>query len=866
MRKIKKRTPYSQVVKKERKLLKYKKYSNNMKKEETNDIVQNIYDLLKEVGIDKKFCKQDVTTQQTLNKRGDIWISLSDNTNKNDFEKNIISLIEAKHKKCVIGDTDWKDAMNHGKLKATKQKINYYTVTNCKDSFRFYNSHNDKEIKLDGESINKLQPIKVLIKIQTQVNESNSNVVNKIKNEKIRTEKDFQKSLNRLKEMFRACAIKNSNEKIDTTISFIILKYISEMESEERSLNDVVKLWDEYGTNFKADIEGSIRDILSGEYGKKYVDFKGMINFSKKLKNDHYAKIHSELDKYHFHGCGFDVYGAIYEEFASKKEKKEFGEFYTRRHITKIISRLLLRNEKTPRDIKVCDPACGTGGFLTETFKALIENYQESKKLNEGIIKKLKTDVFYGYDNQIDSIQRTILNMFLVGDGHTNIKEKDSLADLEKETFDYVIANPPYGLYEGEISINDFEFTNQRRFELLFLEKMVKATKYGGEMAIVVPDGVLETPTNEDFRLKLLQHCNINAIVSLTRFAFAPYTKEKTYVLFMQKKQKENVGKIQEEPIWHFILDFDGYANSDKRFLTPNHNDISLLEKTFLKGEKKGKYGFVDIKKVNKNNFYNLLSEFHLRPIEIEKKTISEFNDNFDELNSKLAKLIEKSTKIAEEIKNNHTIKKVDIIERNAPLNKIIKINGKDTQVDGVLKLLPKNQGITEEFIYLNEDPSKEQIPIYTSSYEILGYLPDGVLKDGKPLEINHGDSIIVFRKGKAGSMFYVNDKKYIACENAIPFQIGVEYGESKDNKERIVLLKWFYYTYRKIFLNMVTSKADNATFNLDFLTRLKIDIPKKEIQERIITKYEMLESLEKDIKDVFAKLKDMEFTSIKEG
>src|SRR3989338_4624339 len=114
--------------------------------------------------------------------------------------------------------------------------------------------------------------------------------------------------------------------------------------------------------------------------------------------------------------------------------------------------------------------------------------------------------------------------------------------------------------------------------------------------------------------------------------------------------------------------------------------------------------------------------------------------------------------------------------------------------------------------------------------------------------------------------MFYVTDKKYIACEDEIPIRIGDEYKESKANKEKVVLLKWFYYTYRKIFLNMVTSKADNATFNLDFLTRLKIDIPKKEIQERIITKYEMLESLEKDIKDVFAKLKDMEFTSIKEG
>ncbi|MFH1824795.1 MAG: N-6 DNA methylase [Candidatus Firestonebacteria bacterium] len=859
---MKKRISHSKIITKEQKLLKGKFLSRLMKREETNDIVQNLYDLLKDVGIDKKFCKQDVTTQHTLTKRGDVWISLFGNSNKKEFEKNIIALIEAKHKKCIIGDRDWKDAMKHGEVKSLKQKLNYYIVTNCKDSFRFYNSHNNKEIKLDGEPITRLQPIKVLIKIQTQVDENNSDVVNKIKNEKMKTERDFQKSLYKLKNIFRSGAIKKSDEKINTTVSFIILKYISEMELEEGHLDKVVKLWDEYGTNFKADIEGSIKDILSGEYGKKYVDFKGMINFSKKLKNNHYAKIHSELDKYHFHGCGFDVYGAIYEEFASKKEKKEFGEFYTRRHITNVISKLLLKDEKIPRDIKICDPACGTGGFLTESFKTLIENYSENKKLDSQVLKKLKTDVFYGYDNQVDSIQRTILNMFLVGDGHTNIKEKDSLVELEEETFDYIIANPPYGLYEGDVSIDDFEFTNQRRFELLFLEKIIKATKYGGEMAIVVPDGALETPTNEGFRKKLLQNCTIKGILSLTRFAFAPYTKEKTYVLFMQRKQKEDVGKIQTEPIWHFILDYDGYANSDKRFLTPKHNDISLLEKTFLEGEEKGKYGFVDMKNVNTNNFHNLLSEFYLRPIKIEKKTILEFNDNFDELNAKLKKLIKKSSEIGEEIKNNHTIKKVDIIERGALLNKIDK---KGKVIGGVLKLLPKNQGLTEEFIYLNEDPTKEQIPIYTSSYKILGYLPKGTLKDGDPLKINKGESIIVFRKGKAGSMFFVDDDKYIACENAIPFQISDEYKGIED-ENKIVLLKWFYYTYRKIFLNMVTSKADNATFNLDFLKRLKIDIPKKEIQERIIQKYEMLESLEQDIKEVFSKLKDMEFTSIKEG
>lgn len=822
------------------------------KREETNDIVQYLYPMLNVVGIERIYCKQDVTTPKSLIKRGDIWISLS-KQDHSDFEKSIIALIEAKHRKCVIGDEDWKDAMEQGKIKGQKQGLNYYIVTNCKDEVRFYNSFNDKELTLDGQLVTKLQPIKVLIKIQTQITPTNNNVINRILNTQITT-RDFQNSLEKLKDIFRACAIKDSNEKIDTTISFIILKYISEMEEIERSLANTVKLWDSYGSNYKTDIEGSVKDIMSGEYGKKYIDFKGMIRFSPKLKNDHYAKIYAELDKYHFHGCGFDIYGSIYEEFASEKEKKEFGAFYTRRHITKIISRLLLRNEKNPREIRICDPASGTGGFLTEGFKALIDNYENNRKLNDTVLNRVKSTVFYGYDNQPDSIQRTILNMFLVGDGHTNIIEKDSLLDLQENEFDYVLANPPYGLYNGEANIDTFDFTNTRRFELMFLEKIVKAVKYGGEMAVVVPDGVLETPSNEGFRKKLLEHCNIHAVISLTRFAFAPYTKEKTYVLFMQRKQEDDIGVIQKTPIWHFILEYDGFANSDKRFPTPYHNDVPLLMETFMKGEKKGKYGFVEMKDINDSNFHSLLSEFYLRPIKVEKNTIRQFNDNFDSLTSKLKDLIEKATTIKKEIEHNHTISRVDIIDRDVPLS-------------NVLRALPKNSGLTEEFIYLNDDPKKERLPIYTSSYEILGYLPKDTMKDGEPLQINKGESVIVFRKGKAGTMFYSKVKEYIASENSIPFQIKDEYKvRIKDGVKVGVELKWFYYTYRKIFLNMVTSKADNATFNLDFLDRLYIDIPKAEIQERIIEKYEMLEDLEKDINNVMANLKDIEFSSIKEG
>jgi len=818
-----------------------------MKKEETTDIVQYIYDQLEKVGINKVFTKQDTSTKKTLFKRGDIWISLSEKT-KSDFEKNIIALVEAKHKKCVIGDKDWKIAMEDGKKKAEKQKLNYYIVTNCKDTVRFFNRFNDEEILLDNKPIRHWQSIDILVKIQSQVNKNNSKVIHKLKNyHNGITEKDFQKSLDYIKDVYRSCAISDTNEKIKTAISFVLLKYIAEKEAEKKTLDTPVKLWDSYGRNgpnFKTDILGSNKDIMSGEYGNKYLDFENIIEFSNRLKNEHFAKIYSEFDKYHFYGCGFDVYGAVYEAFASKKDKKEFGEFYTRRHITRFVSRLLLRKEKEPRNFKICDPACGTGGFLTEAFKVLVKNYEANGKLNKEVLDKLKKDVFYGYDNKPLPISMTKVNMFLVGDGHTNIIEKDSLLGLEENMYDYVVANPPYGPYEGPADINTFEFTNLKRYELMFLEKMIKATKYGGEMAIVTPDGTLETPTNENFRIKLLQHCNISAIISLTRFAFAPYTKEKTYVLFMQRKQEDEVGEIQTNPIWHFILDYDGFANSDKRYPTPFHNDIAELNEVFLKGEKIGKYGFVNMDKVNKSNFHNLLSEFYLRPKKIEKIDIKNFTKNYDSLVGELNKLVAKSKKLKEEIVKNHRLQS-------------IKIKYPHIRLDKVLKVLPKNAGLTEEFIYLNDDPRKKRIPVYTSSYEILAYLPKDTKKNDNPLIVNEGPALIIFRKGKAGTMFYTNAKEFIASENAIPLQIGDEW------KDR-VLLKWFYYIYRGIFLGMVTSKADNATFNLDFLERLYINIPDLPTQKSIIEKYEKLVSINNEILSISRKLKHLEFISMK--
>jgi len=95
-----------------------------MKKTETNDIIQDLLPNIEKLGIPRAKCKIDVTTEKSGKKRGDIWISTK-NQDEIDYEKNIVALIEAKHRNSTIGDMDWRDAMQQGKEKARNQGLNY---------------------------------------------------------------------------------------------------------------------------------------------------------------------------------------------------------------------------------------------------------------------------------------------------------------------------------------------------------------------------------------------------------------------------------------------------------------------------------------------------------------------------------------------------------------------------------------------------------------------------------------------------------------------------------------------------------------------------------------------------------------------
>ena len=200
-------------------------------------------------------------------------------------------------------------------------------------------------------------------------------------------------------------------------------------------------------------------------------------------------------------------------------------------------------------------------------------------------------------------------------------RTKDSLIELAEDRYDYVIANIPYGAYAGEADVQQFEYARLRRYEYLFLEKIVKSLRPGGHAAVIVPDGLVENTSLKKYRTAFLSNADLHAVVSLPKFSFLPYTSEKTYILYFSRKTEINRGKIQASPIWHCVIDHDGFQDGNKRYAI-NEDDLSTIDSgEFLKREEPDKCGFIDIDEHTNNDFLILSSETYLRrprPIELD--------------------------------------------------------------------------------------------------------------------------------------------------------------------------------------------------------------------------------------------------------
>ena len=349
-----------------------------------------------------------------------------DGSNYQQFVENLVAYAEAKDD-CKFNDSDWKDGIKQGKEKGDLLGLPYFIVTNCQMSV-FYNTLSLEEITLNKNPIREFQTIDILRLIRHKLGENPnlSDIQTNVDSISTISEAVFNKKLWELATIYRSINFENNQHKIDFTIGFVSLEFYEEKAVLDNQKDATKIYWsdclDQNDEKLVANILAYVNRLSQETDFKEFQDLIGTLrtaigdgNRSLVPRSD-VRRIYDIVDSMRpLHGTGFDLFGAVYEMFASSKEKKEFGEYFTRRHYAHILAKLLLANEEfgdPGKQFTVLDPACGTGGFLTESYKVLKNRYEHNGTYSASVKDFLAQDCFYGIDVRDVNISRTRLNMF----------------------------------------------------------------------------------------------------------------------------------------------------------------------------------------------------------------------------------------------------------------------------------------------------------------------------------------------------------------------------------------------------------------------------------------------------------------------
>ncbi len=288
-----------------------------------------------------------------------------------------------------------------------------------------------------------------------------------------------------------------------------------------------------------------------------------------------------------------DTKGDLYEYMLGKiASAGQNGQFRTPRHIIQLMVEL---TAPTPKDV-ICDPACGSAGFLVAANEYLREHHSEI--LRDSKLKAhFHCGMFNGFDFDNTMLRIGSMNMLLHGVENPNIRYRDSLGQDhagEEEKYSLILANPPFaGSLDYENCAKDLQqIVKTKKTELLFLALFLRLLKPGGRAAVIVPDGVLFGSSNAHKTLRkiLVEEQKLDAVISLPGGVFKPYAGVSTAILLFTKT---NSGGTDD--VWFYDVDADGWSLDDKR--TPLLPEEKLGATAKLTAEEHAKNNLPDVLK-----------------------------------------------------------------------------------------------------------------------------------------------------------------------------------------------------------------------------------------------------------------------------
>lgn len=260
---------------------------------------------------------------------------------------------------------------------------------------------------------------------------------------------------------------------------------------------------------------------------------------------------------------GRDTKGDVYEYMLSKiATAGQNGQFRTPRHI---ISLMVEMTAPQPGD-EICDPACGTSGFLVAAADYVRREHPEVQHEAESRAH-FHESMFHGFDFDSTMLRIGSMNMLLHNVEHPDIRYRDSLSEGaagEEGVYSLILANPPFaGSLDYETTAqNLLQVVKTKKTELLFLALFLRLLKPGGRAAVIVPDGVLfgSTKAHKELRRILVEEQKLDAVIKLPSGVFRPYSGVSTAILVFTRTNSGGT-----DTVWFYNVAADGLTLDDKR-------------------------------------------------------------------------------------------------------------------------------------------------------------------------------------------------------------------------------------------------------------------------------------------------------------
>ncbi|MCR4705923.1 MAG: type I restriction-modification system subunit M [Lachnospiraceae bacterium] len=273
-----------------------------------------------------------------------------------------------------------------------------------------------------------------------------------------------------------------------------------------------------------------------------------------------------------------DVRGDVYEYLLNKiASAGRNGQFRTPRHIIRMMVEMV---DPGVNDV-ICDPACGTSGFLVSAAEYLKETKKEEIFFDKDKKDHYMNSMFNGFDMDRTMLRIGAMNMMTHGIDNPFIEYRDSLSDqnADHDKYSLILANPPFkgSLDADAVSGDLLKVCKTKKTELLFLALFLRMLKVGGRCACIVPDGVLfgSSKAHQDIRKQIVEENRLEAVISMPSGVFKPYAGVSTAILIFTK-----TGHGGTDNVWFYDMTADGFSLDDKR--TPvSENDIPDIIKRF---------------------------------------------------------------------------------------------------------------------------------------------------------------------------------------------------------------------------------------------------------------------------------------------